>query len=131
MGTYGSKGFNVLGMPSNSFGGQEPGSNDEILNILKYVRPGNGFVPAFPLSQSLSVNGLLSDPVWTAIRGACAAPVTSFDWTTPVWAPVTPRDISWNFETVLLDKQGVPFRRYASAVDPLAIASDIEALLAA
>lgn len=32
-------------------------SNSEILNILKYVRPGNGFVPAFPLTQSVSDRG--------------------------------------------------------------------------
>jgi glutathione peroxidase len=51
--TYGGKGLLIVGFPCNQFGGQEPGANDEILNGLKYVRPGNGFVPAFPLTTKV------------------------------------------------------------------------------
>lgn len=53
------------GTPCNQFGGQEPGDNDELLNGLAYVRPGNGFVPAFPLTQKMDVNGAFANPLWT------------------------------------------------------------------
>ena len=48
---------------------QEPASNaTEILNSLKYVRPGNGFVPSFPLYQKLEVNGENEHPVFTFLK---------------------------------------------------------------
>lgn len=127
---YAGDKLRILGVPCNSFGGQEPSSNAEILDVLRYVRPGGGFVPAFPLTQKSDVNGLLADPLWAMIRGACPSPVSSFDWTTPSWAPVTPSDVAWNFETVLFDKAGMPYRRYATAVDPASLVDDINALLA-
>jgi hypothetical protein len=57
MSTFASQGLQALGFPCNQFGNQEPGANSEILNGLRYVRPGNGFVPAFQLTQLVSVNG--------------------------------------------------------------------------
>lgn len=42
----------------------------------------------------------------------------------------SPSDFSWNFEQALVDKNGMLYRRYASAVDPSALAGDIEFLLA-
>ena len=41
-----------------------------------------------------------------------------------------PADVAWNFETVLFDKTGKPYRRYATGVDPIDISGDIEYLLA-
>lgn len=130
MGKYEASGLSTLGTPCGDFANQEPGGNDEILAGLKYVRPGNGFVPAFPLMQKASVNGLLAHPIWNAIRAACESPVLTFDWTTPSWSPVTTRDVQWNFQTVLVDKKGNLYRRYSTTVDPADIAPDIEVLLA-
>jgi len=109
---------------------QEPGANSEILNTLQYVRPGGGFVPAFPLAAAVSVNGLFSDPLWAYIRASCPSPVDSFIWAPSTWSPVTPRDVAWNFESILFAKSGLPYRRYATAVDPIELAGDIAALLA-
>lgn len=122
--------FDVLGYPCNLFGGQEPGDNSELLNGLKYVRPGSGFVPLFPLTQKVNVNGLLQDSVWTFLKAACPAPSPSWDPPIP-WSPVTATDVAWNFEAVLLNKQGIPYRRYATPVDPRLTAPDVAALLAA
>lgn len=48
----------MMGFPCNQFKHQEQGSNaTEIMNNIKYVRPGNGFVPNFQLSEKLDVNG--------------------------------------------------------------------------
>lgn len=62
-------GFKILGFPCNQFGRQEPGENpDEILNGLKYVRPGNGFKPVFPLMEKLDVNGAKQHQMYTYLK---------------------------------------------------------------
>lgn len=61
--------FDVLGFPSNQFGLQEPGSTpEEILNGLKYVRPGNGYVPSFKLFKKGDVNGEKENPLFTHLK---------------------------------------------------------------
>lgn len=127
---YAGKPLAILATPCNQFGGQEPSSAETLLAVLKAA---TGIVPAFPLTQPVSVNGGLLpavEPAWALVRSACASPAASFDWSQPSWAPVTPRDVSWNFETVLFDRKGVPYRRYAPAVDPSLLTADIDALLA-
>jgi len=48
---------------------QEPGANGtEILNTLKYVRPGEGFEPAFPLTKKTDVNGKNEHPLYTYLK---------------------------------------------------------------
>ena len=48
---------------------QEPGMTaNEIYNGLKYVRPGNGFEPKFPLFKKISVNGDKEDPMYTFLK---------------------------------------------------------------
>ena len=41
---------------------------NEIYNGLKYVRPGNGFEPKFPLFKKISVNGDKEDPMYTFLK---------------------------------------------------------------
>lgn len=42
--------------------------NHETLNILKYVRPGGGFVPKFPVFGKVEVNGLNEEPLFTYLK---------------------------------------------------------------
>lgn len=42
--------------------------NEEILNVLKYVRPGGGFVPKFPIFSKVEVNGLNEEPLFTFLK---------------------------------------------------------------
>lgn len=63
-----SPNLRVLGFPCNQFGMQEPGTNDEILSGLKYVRPGHGFVPKFPIFTKTEVNGENEDPLFTFLK---------------------------------------------------------------
>lgn len=58
----------VFGVPCNQFGYQEPGEGKEIPNGLKYVRPGNNFVPAFPLLRKKEVNGDKEDELYTWLK---------------------------------------------------------------
>jgi glutathione peroxidase-family protein len=65
----GACGFTVMGFPCNQFGLQEPGDTpEEILNGIKYVRPGNGFVPAFPMFEKGDVNGAKENPMYTHLK---------------------------------------------------------------
>lgn len=108
---------------------QEPEDNGEILNALKYVRPGNGFVPQFPLTQKMDVNGLFAHSLWVFIRNHCPAPQGILATNSPLWSPITATDVAWNFEMVLVDKQGHVYRRYSSGTDPVSIAGDVAHVL--
>lgn len=122
--------FGILGFPCNQFGGQEPGANNEILNTLKYVRPGGGFVPAFDLTAGVSVNGVFADAIWAAMRGDCPSTGSVISDGPPLWNPITVTDVIWNFEKVLISKDGKPYRRYNTVVDPATMLPDIQFLLA-
>ena len=58
----------VLGFPCSQFAHQEPGRDDEIMNTLKYVRPGHGFAPNFTLFSKLDVNGDKADPFFKWVK---------------------------------------------------------------
>lgn len=108
--TYGPRGLVVLGVPSNDFGGQEPGSNQEIKTFCEV-----NFEVDFPLTEKVHVTGPASHPLFAWFRqelGQAAGP-------------------RWNFHKYLI----APDRRLAgawpSAVDPddARITAAIERLL--
>jgi len=122
----------VIGIPCSQFFNQEPGSPTEIMNGLQYVRPGDGFVPNFTLYQKCEINGPNRIDLYKWTLGLCdVAPKPEFS---PkgiyMYDGFTSGDIRWNFEKILFDKNGKPFRRYDSAVETDAIIPDIEMLLA-
>jgi len=111
--------------------------NGDILNILKYVRPGNGFVPAFPMFQKVDVNGLQADPLFVWLRSKLPLPfddpygVFIMAQMLMLWAPATRTDVDWNFEKFLIGRNGLPIKRWSNAIataDPGLIA-DIERAL--
>ncbi|CAK6435907.1 unnamed protein product [Pipistrellus nathusii] len=131
----GPRGLVVLGFPCNQFGHQENAKNEEILNCLKYVRPGGGFEPSFPLFEKCEVNGAQAHPLFAFLREALPAPSDDpaplmTDPKFVVWSPVSRNDVSWNFEKFLVDADGVPVRRYSRRFPTIDIEPDIEALLA-
>ena len=67
----GNCGFRVLAFPCNQFGLQEPGENAyEILNGLKYVRPGHGFEldRNLKMMQKIEVNGKKESKIFTFLK---------------------------------------------------------------
>lgn len=67
----GKCGFRVLAVPCNQFGKQEPGENaEEILNGLKYVRPGNGYeLPRnLKMLEKCEVNGKNENKMFTFLK---------------------------------------------------------------
>ncbi|XP_008287041.1 glutathione peroxidase 9 [Stegastes partitus] len=110
---YGDLNFTVLGFSCNQFGLQSPEVNHETLNILKYVRPGGGFVPKFPVFGKVEVNGLNEDPLFTYLKESLpfVNPVVG-DVKKLFWSPINVNDIRWNFEKFLITADGMPFKRY-------------------
>ena len=111
---------------------QAPGTDEEFLNTLKYVRPGGGFTAPFKIFSKIEVNGAKSHPFWQQIRQAC--PVTPGGVICPYdvikWSPVTCSDVGWNFEKVLISRKGVPTIRYSPDAMADEMVKDIETLLA-
>lgn len=93
---YKDQGFLVLGFPANNFGGQEPGTNEEIQEFCK-VR----FGVEFPLFGKISVKGKDIHPLYT--------------WLTshPNGAPV-----AWNFNKFLIGRNGELIAHFGSRVTP-------------
>merc|ERR1711973_14619 len=64
----------VLAFPSNQFGHQENGGGQEIVNVLKHVRPGNGYEFKGELFDKVEVNGSNEHPLFTFLKKALPAP---------------------------------------------------------
>lgn len=97
---YKDRGFRVLGFPANNFGGQEPGSNDEIIEFctLKYK-------VTFPMFAKISVKGEDQHPLYKFL-------------TDKEMFPETGGDISWNFNKFLANDKGEIVARFSSKDDP-------------
>ena len=67
--SYGDK-LSILAFPCNQFGHQTNENNEEILNTLKYVRPGSGFEPADTITMfsKVDVNGFNAHPMFRWLR---------------------------------------------------------------
>ena len=132
---YGDK-LAILGFPCNQFGHQTNEDNDEFLNTLKFVRPGNGYEPAstITLFEKTMVNGLEAHPAFKWMKSemmipsgpgedtkgngvsnedALVLPRGKFGGSTVVlWTPVARSDIAWNFEKFIFDAEGKAVKRY-------------------
>ena len=109
--TYGERGLVVLGFPCNQFGGQEPGSADEIESFCKI-----NFGVSFPLMGKVEVNGPGADPLFAWLKTEAPGLLGS-------------KAIKWNFTKFLIDRAGKVVRRYAPTDKPASIDADIAALL--
>jgi len=128
MDEFSSQGFVVLGFPTAQFENQEPGEGDEIMKCLFHVRPGGSFVPNFPLLEKTDPNGRSEHAMWTWLKRQCPLP-TTFNYGALRWTPVTAHDVGWNFEKVLVDRNGHPCRRYAATVPAADLRADIQEII--
>lgn len=95
---YKDQGLVVLGFPANNFGGQEPGTNEEILTFCR-----TEFGVKFPMMAKISVKGKDKHPLFTYLTEQ---------------SPI-PGEIKWNFSKFLLNRDGTPVARFESGVKPL------------
>jgi glutathione peroxidase len=108
--TYKDQGLEILGFPSNDFGGQEPGTIQEIQDFCSTTYGVN-----FPLFDKVSILGEDKHPL--------------YKWLTE--NSETHEDVKWNFEKFLVNKEGQLVGRYSSQVTPedKELRQDIEAAL--
>ena len=97
---YAGRGFTVVGVPCNQFGGQEPGSSEEIAEFCSAT-----YGVSFPMTEKVEVNGDGRHPVYDAlVQVADQAGRTG--------------DVRWNFEKFLLDGSGAVVARFDPTVVP-------------
>ena len=96
---FADDGLVVLGLPCNQFLGEEPGSEDDILQFCEM-----NFGVTFPLTAKIDVRGKQQHPLY--------AELTKFR------KGVLPGLIKWNFEKFLVNSDGVVVDRFASTVEP-------------
>ncbi|KAL8290459.1 hypothetical protein RQP46_002717 [Phenoliferia psychrophenolica] len=109
---YGSKGLQIIGFPSNQFGGQEPGTDEEIGATCQL---NHGVT--FPLMKKSDVNGDHENEVYKWLKSKKSGLLGM-------------SRIKWNFEKFLVDQKGNVVKRYSSLATPEKIDADIAALLA-
>lgn len=108
---YKDKGLVVIGFPCNQFGQQEPGDAKEIgENCLV------NYGVTFLITQKINVNGPNTDPVFVYLKDTLPGLLGS-------------KDIKWNFGKFLIDKQGMPYKRYAPTTEPKDLEKDIIKLI--
>ena len=94
---YQMKGLVILGVPSNDFGNQEPGSSEDIKNFCEAK-----FGISFPMTEKVSVKGADAHPFYIWARenhGKSAIP-------------------KWNFHKIIIDKDGKVAETFSSMTNP-------------
>lgn len=108
---FAQQGFEILAFPCHQFGGQEPGTSEQIANFCS-----EKYKVTFPIFQKTDVNGAnahkLFDYLKTAAPGLLGTEM-----------------IKWNFTKFLVNRDGSLVKRYASASTPMSICADIQSLL--
>lgn len=127
---YGAQGLTILGFPCNQFHYQEPGTEAEILNGVKYVRPGGGFVPNFQMFAKIDVNGASEAPLYTYLKKYCPPTTDTFTPAILMYTPIKSSDVAWNWETFLIDKSGKVVNRAPPSLDPMAWEQTIQTEIA-
>ena len=108
---YDSEKFSVLAFPCNQFGGQEPGSDNEIQEFCSL-----NFNTTFPVFSKIEVNGENAHPLYKFLCSEKKGVLGS-------------EKIKWNFTKFLINGSGEPVARYASTTTPDKILKDIDNLI--
>ncbi|KAH7957994.1 hypothetical protein HPB51_028022 [Rhipicephalus microplus] len=78
----------------------------------------------------MDVNGDTQHPLFELLKSHCPSPVSKFRPREKLfYTPQDNSDIRWNFEKILVDRNGTPLRRYEPGFLPADITSDIEAII--
>ena len=108
---YKERGFEVVGFPCNQFGGQEPGTAEEIETFCQV-----NYGLSFPVMAKIEVNGPGAAPLYDWLKEEAPGIFGT-------------KKIKWNFTKFLIGRDGKVVRRFAPTDKPESIAREIEALL--
>jgi len=109
---YRDQGLVIVGFPSNEFGGQDPGSNDEIASYCQL-----NYGVSFPMMAKTQVNGREAHPLWQWLKAQAPGVLGT-------------EGIKWNFTKFLVGRDGKVRKRYAPNDAPEKLRADIEKALA-
>jgi glutathione peroxidase len=104
-----------LAFPCNQFGNQEPGTNEQILELAK-----GKYGATFPIAEKCDVNGKQCSSVWKYLRLNSEL----FDK-----KKKKAKEIPWNFAKFLISGDGQILKYYNPRVDPIGVVADIEKYL--
>ena len=96
----GARGFTVIGFPCNQFGGQEPGTSEEIAEFCSAT-----YGVSFPMTAKVEVNGPNRDEIYARLTATPDADGVA-------------GDIQWNFEKFLLTPSGDVAARFRPRTEP-------------
>ena len=111
--SYADQGLVVLGFPSNQFGAQDPGSNDEIASFCQL-----NYGVSFPMMAKIDVNGAQAAPLYQWLSQEAPGLLGS-------------KAIKWNFTKFLVGRDGRVIRRYAPMDTPAKLSAASMSALAA
>jgi glutathione peroxidase len=97
---FGPDKFTVVGVPCNQFGGQEPGTPEEIHQFCSAT-----YGASFPLTEKADVNGRHQSPLYQELTAATDADGNA-------------GEVLWNFEKFLVSPAGEVIARFRPPVDP-------------
>ena len=109
--TYGDQGLVILGFPCNQFGGQEPGSEEQIMNFCHL-----NYGVTFPMFGKIEVNGKNAHSLYVHLKKQQPGILGS-------------EAIKWNFTKFLVDREGHVVQRFSSSSKPASLVKEIELLL--
>ena len=109
---YKDKGFVIVGFPANNFGGQEPGTDEEIRDFCT-----SKFDVTFPMMSKISVKGDDKHPLYAYLTEESSQS----------------GEVEWNFTKFLLDRSGKVADRFSTKTDPASpeVMAELERLLSA
>ena len=107
---YSGQGFEILDFPCNQFGGQAPGTEEEIVDFCQ-----SRYGVTFKQFAKICVNGENEEPLYTWLKSQKTGLMNS--------------NIKWNFTKFLIDRSGNVIERFAPTVTPEKIDEKIKELL--
>ena len=107
---YKERGLVIIGFPCNQFGKQEPGTSKEIKDFCNL-----NYDISFPMSTKVDVNGKNADPLFKYLKSELKGKLND--------------SVKWNFTKFLIDRDGIPFKRFSSTAEPEDISTSIEEVL--
>lgn len=132
---YNEQGLEILAFPCNQFLGQEPGSNDEIVNFCSV-----NYNVTFPLFDKIDVNGATESPLYTFLKAK--APFKGYPEGSEQFAEQLTMihqqtgtgfelgdAIKWNFGKFLISRDGSTILRFEPMVVPGELEADIQRML--
>ncbi|GAB4510140.1 MAG: glutathione peroxidase [Allomuricauda sp.] len=108
---YKDQGFVVLGFPCNQFGNQESGTSEEIQEFCQV-----NYGVSFPMFEKIKVNGSSAHPLFKFLKSKLGGGIFG-------------SKIKWNFTKFLINKNGVPKKRFGPTTIPKDLEKHIEKLL--